>query len=1155
MITGRFYLRFFRIQLLLLFCTVCFFTNYTLAQCISSFPNTQNFDISNGGWTTGGTASDWAWGSPNKPIISAAASGTKCWITGGLSKNSYNNGELSWVKSPCYNLTALKYPTVGFKVFWETEYNYDGTVLQYSTDNGSNWYDVGSYSDTKNCFNLNWFNTSNIKFAGGGGWSGSLGSGGGCGAGNGSNKWVIASHTMPYLAGKTSVQFRFLFGAGTNCNGYDGFAFDDFTVGDALPNFASYFFTCTGGSNVNFTNTSAFCPKFSWDFGDPGSGAANASTLPNPAHNFSAAGQYTVKLTATGPDNAPGTFIRVITILDLNTQIINEPLCNGDMNGSVIVTPAPNIAGLNFSWNTAPAQQNATAVNLGKGTYVVTVTGSNVCTSQDNITINEPLLLSSTTISDQPTCNNNDGKITLGTTGGTAPYTYTWTPNISTTNIAANLAAGDYTVVVKDKNQCSENRSFTLAAPAALYATISAKKDVTCNGDKNGSATVTVSGGSGVYSYAWLPSGGSNATANLLSGNTYTVTIKDQAGCSTSASTTIAEPAALKSVMSFTDALCGNSNGTAKATITGGVLPYNYSWAPGGYNTAAISGLFPQDYFLTVTDKNNCQVSDAASIKATGTTMSLQINHTDVKCFGDKTGTATVVITGGVTPYTITWSNGATGATASNLAKGNYTVTVKDAAGCSNTASVDIAEPPSALNALLNVTDALCKNGNGKIISTVTGGAAPYQYAWTPAFGNVANLVNVAAGNYALNITDNNGCKTSASATIKEPTLVVSKLTLQNAACGNNNGNISVVVNGGVAPYTYAWLPGNQSTAVISNLASGKYTLTVTDKNGCVANDTGIVTSPGNLLVQTSVTAITCNGDNNGGVAVTITGGSPAYSIAWSNGLSSPAISNLSKGNYTVTVKDATGCSSTKAFTISEPAPINVLFDSVSAVCNNANGSIYANATGGILPYSYNWFPVNTNSPAILNLLPGKYSVIVADGNGCKKTATATVKNINPLSISLGADTAICGTAKISLSPGTFVSYAWQDGSNASTYNATQQGNYWVTVKDQQGCIASDTFRIVADCGEIWFPNAFTPNGDGKNETFGPLGNLSLISDFSITVFNRWGEKVFESYSPAVKWNGKYKGTLIMGTYVWFARFSDRTGLKTVRKGTIMLVL
>ncbi len=362
-----------------------------LAQCssgISAYPYNENFETSDGGWVAGGSGNDWAWGTPSKPVISSAGGGTKCWIIGGLTGSTYTDAEASWLQSPCYDFTGVLYPYIEFKVFWEMEQQFDGGGFQYSTDNGSTWINVGSVSDGKNCLNANWFNYSPVTYLSPltstrDGWSGNIQStAGSCKGGNGSNGWVVAKHTMPYLAGKPGVIFRFIFGAGTICNNYDGFAIDDIAIGEAPPNAAAFTYSCINNNTANFINASAFCPDvFSWDFGDPASGPGNTSNMENPSHTFSSTGKYTVTLTVSGPGNAPSTIAKEINIISATVTMGSAADCQTNSGGSLFVSAGTPGLALNYLWNTIPAQTGIVASNLGYGSYTVAVSGTDVCTA------------------------------------------------------------------------------------------------------------------------------------------------------------------------------------------------------------------------------------------------------------------------------------------------------------------------------------------------------------------------------------------------------------------------------------------------------------------------------------------------------------------------------------------------------------------------------------------------------------------------------------------------------------------------------------------------------------------------------------------------------------------------------------------------------
>ncbi len=538
--------------LLLLVCCTGQNSNAQCATPITVFPYNEGFEVTNGGWTSGGTGNDWAWGTPNKPVITGASTGTKCWIVGGLTGSVYSDGERSWLQSPCFDFTLVQHPYISFSVFWEMEQRFDGAGFQYSTNLGATWTNVGSISDPANCLNSNWFNFSPVTNMNGlatvrDGWSGNIQpTAAPCLGGNGSGQWVNAQHTMPWLAGIPNIIFRFIFGAGTTCNNYDGFAIDDIVIGEAPPNNASFTYSCTNNNTVAFTSTSALCPSLVWDFGDPASGPNNTSTLANPTHTFSSPGQYSVTLTATGPDNAPSVSPpQTINILNATTSVISNNNCFGDNNGSATVNVIPVAAAPFFySWNSVPVQTSQTATGLKAGTYTVTVNAINSCTTTATAEITGPTALTNTVNILQPGCAVTTGSATITETGGTPPYTYAWAPSGGNGPAASGLAPGIYTVTVTDSKGCIDNIPVVIANATIPNISITNKKDATCFGDKDGSATALATGGNVPYTYSWntIPVQ-NNATAVNLAAGLYTVTATDNNGCMASTPVQITEPA------------------------------------------------------------------------------------------------------------------------------------------------------------------------------------------------------------------------------------------------------------------------------------------------------------------------------------------------------------------------------------------------------------------------------------------------------------------------------------------------------------------------------------------------------------------------------------------------------------------------------------
>ncbi|WP_291120867.1 beta strand repeat-containing protein, partial [Empedobacter sp. UBA7248] len=476
--------------------------------------------------------------------------------------------------------------------------------------------------------------------------------------------------------------------------------------------------------------------------------------------------------------------------------------CFGGANGTATVAPTGGTPGYTYSWNTVPIQTTATATGLSAGTYTVTVTDANACSTTKSFTITQPTALNVSTGGGQTNVScfgGANGTATVAPTGGTPGYTYSWnTVPIQTTATATGLSADTYTVTITDANACQTTKSFTITQPPALVATEGSKSNVSCNGGSNGSATVNVTGGTGSYTYSWSPSGGTGATATGLSVGTYTVTVTDANACQTTKSFTITQPTTLTSTKSQTDVLCnGGSTGTATVVASGGAGSYTYSWAPFGGTASTATGLPVGNYSCTVTDNNGCSITENFTIREPNA-ISLTASQINVTCNGGTNGSATVTATGGTGALSYSWApSGGTAKTATGLKAGTYTVTVTDANLCSKTQTLTITEPTALAASITstNASSATALDGNATV--TASGGTAPYSYSWSPSGGKGSTANNLKAGIYSVIITDANGCSITETVTIKAPEIIVSgSFTAFTTVYGSMSTSKSITVTG-----------------------------------------------------------------------------------------------------------------------------------------------------------------------------------------------------------------------------------------------------------------------------------------------------------------------------------------------------------------------
>ena len=450
-------------------------------------------------------------------------------------------------------------------------------------------------------------------------------------------------------------------------------------------------------------------------------------------------------------------------------------------------------------------------------------------------------------------CNGNtDGEVTAVTAGGVAPFTYLWDDAMAqTTMTATNLAPGTYTVTVTDVLGDNVTSSVTISEPMVLTASVMGT-DISCLGANDGSVDLTVTGGTGPYTYAWS----NGATTEDISGlgiGTFDVMVTDANGCTAqSSSVTIAQPTGISSSTTSTDIACnGDSTGTIQVNVSGGTMPYTYAWNNGA-TTANISGLPAGTYTLTITDANGC-TSNVSRTLNEATAITIAETITDASCNGAMDGSIMTTITGGAGGYTSTWSGNIN---PSAVGAGTYTLTVTDASGCTTTASYTVNEP-TAVTGMTTVTQTIdCAGDTGAVSITASGGVGPYTVVWTDAAGNTVDENNVTAGVYTANITDATGCTGSETVTITEPSAL--SASPMSVADTNNlmTGTASANVSGGTPPYTINWDNG-MSGDPITGLSFGTYTFTATDANGCtITGSTTVDSLSTSIEVLNSITSL-----------------------------------------------------------------------------------------------------------------------------------------------------------------------------------------------------------------------------------------------------------------------------------------------------------
>ena len=795
----------------------------------------------------------------------------------------------------------------------------------------------------------------------------------------------------------------------------------------------------------------------------------------------------------------------------------------GIANGTATVSVSGGSGNYSYAWSNGGS--GSTITGLTEGTYSVIVTDNSTgcitsCTAV--VSGSTPITCSATSVN--TSCGLSNGSASVSISGGSGNYSYSWS-NGGTFPTITGLAAGTYFVDVVDTNTgCSTSCSVVVAGSTAPVCSVSGT-DASC-GLSNGTASVSVVGGQVPYSYSWS-NGASTANLSNLTAGTYSVTVTDAAGCTTSCSVVIGSGSSVSCTVSSTDVTCDDSNGTATVVASGGSGVYTYLWSNGG-TTATITGLDTGVYTVTVTDSNGCSTTCSIIVSGMGIPICTTIS-TPESC-DMANGTATVAATGGAGNYTYLWSNGGTLPTITNLTAGIYTVTVTDMMGCSTVRTVEV-EDGGKPSCIITNQNAACGGATGSATVIATGGAGGYTYQWSNG-ATTATINNVPSGTYSVVVTDAAGCTTVCSTVIALEPSPECSITSTDASCGQANGTATVFATGGIPGYTYLWSTG-ATTSSITGLTSGVYNVTVSDSNGCTTTCTAVIGS-GSSLSCSVVTSDTSCGLANGTATATVSGGTAGYSYQWSNGGTTATITGLVEGTYTVTITDATGCTTVCSGTVgtSQGGPQCVVSGTDSS-CSDPNGTAWVSASGGTAPYTYLWSNGAT-SQSIDGLIAGEYFVTVTDANGCASVCSITIESIGGPTCSVTAFDAQCGASNGALTASAFggsglYSFQWSNGATSPTIFGLAAGYYSVTITDQKGCqvvcsaeVGNDDSDCTAEVGDFVWEDL---NADGIQDE-----NEPGIPGVKVTLWNAISGDVVGMDTTDV--NGLYHFTgLAEGSY------------------------
>lgn len=842
---------------------------------------------------------------------------------------------------------------------------------------------------------------------------------------------------------------------------------------------------------------------------------SNGSTVQDP--NYLQAGTYSVTIRDANNCTRTGSFSLINEVSSCNitcdiafgNSIVTPETC-GNHTGSIDVSINNGQQPFQYNWSNGAVTQDISG--LAGGIYTFTVTDSKNCAISQTYTVtnNTGSLAASATLT-TTTCGSQNGAINQTISGGNLPYSFMWSNNTTNEDLV-NLYAGTYSVIITDVAGCSLSKTYTITNNTSTLAqTYGNAMNETCN-NQTGSVDITITGGTAPYSYLWSNGTTTQDLINIHAG-VYTCTITASNGCKLyTPSYTVTNNSGNLAIFDtdILDEVCGNGGGRLNVDMTGGTTPYHYLWN-NSQTTQAIDNLSSGTYSCTITDNVGCSVTTGALVvsNAAGTLSITSVILTNDFC-NSQQGAIDLNTSGGSAPVTYTWNNGSTTQDLVGLSAGSYSCTITDVNGCRLYANAIITNSAGSLAvSSILFSNETCGNSNGSVNLTISGGSTPLTFAWSNG-ASTEDLTGLAAGTYSCQVTDAFGCVvTTSTSLINQTTGLNATYTTANETCGNNSGNINLTPTGGTTPYTYIWSNG-ATTQDLNGLAMGTYSCSIHDASNCEFNTSviSINNSSNGLTVSSAIIANETCGNNTGGINISITGGTAPYTYTWSNGATTQDISGVHGGTYTVTVRDNSGCSTIRTYTVQNLSGTFVYNGQTisNETCGNGQGAINISYSGGVTPVTYLWSNGATTEDISL-LSAGTYSVVLTDASGCSIShANITVYDLSgTLSANnLSVQNEVCGNAQgavnISVSGGTTpYTFTWSNGASTEDLSGLSAGNYSCSVTDAAGCRYVVNSFIINEQGTLAVTNSVVVNSICAN-----LGFINLTTTGAAPIVYAW---------------------------------------------------